>query len=136
MTARTIATSVFALLVFTTAAGAHAKHDETGAAQRNSGHTEFTTQERQATNDWYAKNQAHPPAGFRAEDRLSTEQESRLKVGATLDPDLQKMTHTLPAGLKSQYAAPPAGYRYVAVGGHVALLDKQNQVHDVIHLHP
>ncbi len=136
MTARTIAASVFALLVFTTAAGAHAKHDETGAQQKSSGHTEFSTQERQATNDWYTKNQAHPPVGFRTQDRLTTEQESRLKVGVTLDPDLQKLTHTLPAALKSQYATPAPGYRYVAVGGHVALLDKQNQIHDVIHLHP
>jgi hypothetical protein len=134
MTTRHIATGIIALLVFT-AAGAHTTAQQARTAQKPAGQTEFSAQDRQAAGDWYTKNQAHPPVGFRTQDRLSADQESRLKVGSTMDPDVQKLIHTVPADLKSQFGAAAPGYRYVAVGGHVALLDKQNQVHDVIH-HP
>jgi hypothetical protein len=103
--------------------------------QARQGQTQFNTQDRQATSDWYTKNQAHPPAGFRPQDRLSPAQESRLQVGSKLDPELQKRVQTVPVDLKRQLAAPAPSYRYVALGGHVALVDKKNQVHDIIHVH-
>ena len=104
--------------------------------QARQGQTQFNTHDRQATSDWSNKNQAHPPAGFRPQDRLSPAQESRLQVGSKLDPELQKRVRTVPADLKRQLAAPAPSYRYVALGGHVALVDKKNQVHDIIHVHP
>jgi len=139
MKIRHIAAGVIALLVFTTTAGAQARNAQSsgqaGTNQNRHGQTQFNTQDRQATSDWYSRNQAHPPAGFRSQDRLSPDQESRLQVGSTLGRDLQKLIHTVPADLRRQFAAPASGYRYAAVGGHVTLLDKKNQVHDIIH-HP
>jgi Ni/Co efflux regulator RcnB len=137
MTTRHIAASVIALLVFATTAGAQARNGQTrGQTGNRQGQTQFNTQDRQATSDWSNQHQAHPPAGFRPQDRLSPALESRLQVGSKMDPALQKQVHTLPVDLRRQLAAPAPSYRYVAVGGHVALIDKKNQVHDIIHVHP
>jgi Ni/Co efflux regulator RcnB len=137
MTTRHIAAGVIALLGFTAIAGAQARDGQPRgqAATVQKGQTQFNAQDRQATSSWSSQNQAHPPAGFRPQDRLSPDLESRLKVGSKLDPELQKRVHTVPTDLRRRLAAPAPSYRYVAVGGHVALLDKQNQVHDVIHVH-
>ena len=139
MTPRHIATGFIVLLVFTAAAGAQDRNGQArgraGTVQNRQGQTQFTAQDRQATSNWSNQHQAHPPAGFRPQDRLSPAQESRLQVGSRLDPQLQKRVHTVPADLRRQLAAPAPSYRYVAVGGHVTLIDKKNQVHDIIHVH-
>jgi Ni/Co efflux regulator RcnB len=139
MTARHIAAGVIALLVFTAMVGAQARNGRASGqagTQHRQGQTQFNTQDRQATSDWSNQHQAHPPAGFRTQDRLSPALESRLQVGSRLDPELQKMVHTVPSDLRRRLATPAPGYRYVAVGGHVSLIDKKNQVHDIIHVHP
>src|ERR1700686_5494924 len=99
MTSRHIATGFVALLVFTAAASAQdrngqARRKATNAQTRQS-HTQFNSEDRQTTNDWYNQPQANPPAGFRQQDRLSPDLESRLQVGSKLDPQLQKKLHTV-----------------------------------------
>lgn len=139
MTTCHIAAGVIALLVFAAPAGAQARNEQgrgQAGTQNRQGQTQFNTQDRQATSDWYKQQQAHPPVGFRPQDRLSPTLESLLQIGSKLDPRLQKLVHPVPATLNRRLATPPPSYRYAAVGGHVALLDKQNQVHDVIHVHP
>jgi hypothetical protein len=133
MTSRHLATGFVALLVFTAAASAQDRNGQATADQNRQSHTQFNSQDRQTTNDWYNQHQANPPAGFRQQDRLSPDLESRLQVGSKLDPQLQKKVHTVPSDLKSRLAAPAPGYRYAAVGGHVAMIDKNNQVKDIIH---
>jgi Ni/Co efflux regulator RcnB len=139
MTTRHIAVGAIALLMFGAPPVARATSGQRGEQaatdQKSRSQAQFTTQDRQAASDWYGKNQANPPAGFRAQDRLSSDQESRLQVGSKLDPDLQKMTRTVPSDLRHKLATPAPGYRYLTVGGHVTLLDKQNQVQDIIR-HP
>ena len=138
MTTRHIAAGVIALLVFTTPAGAQARNGQArgqAGTQHRQGQTQFNVQDRQATSNWSNQHQARPPVGFRPQDRLSPALESRLQVGSRLDPELQKRVHTVPSDLRRQFAAPAPSYRYVAVGGHVALVDKKNQVHDIIHVH-
>src|ERR1700680_5293282 len=137
MTSRHIAIGFIALLVFTAAASAQNRQDGNGqargqatTAQSRQSHTQFNNQDRQTTNDWYNQHQAHPPAGFRQRDRLSPDLESRLQVGSRLDPQLQRKVHTVPSDLKRRLAAPAPGYRYAAVGGHVAMIDQENQVED------
>jgi hypothetical protein len=39
-----------------------------------------------------------------------------------------------PPDLRRQLPRPDKGNRYVAVGGHVAVVDRGNIVHDVIHI--
>ena len=136
MTSRHIATGFIAALVFTAAASAQDRNGEARGqapnAQNRQSHTQFNSQDRQTTNDWYNQHQANPPAGFRQQDRLSPDLESRLQVGSRLDPQLRRKVHGVPSDLKRRLAAPAPGYRYAAVGGHVAMIDKKNQVQDII----
>lgn len=140
MLTRHITVGVIALSMFTATAAARATNGpapvQARTDQKTQGQTQFNDKDRQVTSDWYKQNQAHPPMGFRAEDRLSPDQETRLQVGETLDSELQKRIHSVPTELKRQLAAPAPNYRYVAVGGHVALVDQKNQVHDIIRTHP
>jgi hypothetical protein len=96
---------------------------------------QFSQHDQQVAHDWYNQNQAHPPAGFRNQDRLSASEESQLREGATLDRNLRKKVHPAPAALYRQLPPPPPRHRYVAVGQHVALVDPSFNVKAVIHLH-
>ena len=102
---------------------------------RNEAQSQFNEVERQAARDWYNQHQDHPPAGLRNGDRLTSEQEDHLRPGAQLDPDLRNRVHNAPAGLKRRLHRPRKHQRYVAVGGHIGIIDQTNQVRDVIHLH-
>jgi hypothetical protein len=139
MKTRHIAAGAIALLMVAATPSARAASGQPGeqakADQKSGSQTQFTAQDRQAASDWYGQHQANPPAGFRQQDQLSADQESRLKVGSKLDPDLQKLAHAVPSDLKVKLATPAPGYRYASVGGHVTLLDKQDEVHDIIR-HP
>lgn len=117
------------------AVGAMALLIMTGCAASAQGHTQFDDKDRQNTTDWYNQNKDHAPEGFRAEDRLTADQESRLKEGAVLDPDLRAQVHPVPADLGSRLPAPPSDHRYVAIGGHVGLIDNNYQVKSLIRLH-
>ena len=103
--------------------------------QTQQGHTQFDAHDQQVTRDWYNQNQAHPPAGLRNQDRLSADEESRLHEGAVLDQGLRRKVHPAPADLTRQLPPPPSDHRYVAIGGHVGLIDNKFQVKAVIHLH-
>jgi Ni/Co efflux regulator RcnB len=107
----------------------------TSSAQTRQGHTQFDDKDRQTTNDWYNQHKDNPPAGFRTQDRLSADQESRLREGQPLDNDLRKKVKPVPEDLKRRLPAPPSDHRYVAIGGHVGLIDNNFQVKGVIRLH-
>jgi hypothetical protein len=93
----------------------------------------FSDKDRQTAGTWYTQHQAKPPAGFREKDRLSPDAESRLQVGKRLDPAVHHI-YPAPPELRRQLPPPDKGNRYVAVGGHVAVVDRGNIVHDVIHV--
>lgn len=97
--------------------------------------TSFSEHDQQVTNDWYKQHQAHPPAGFRSQDRLSNDEESKVREGGMLDSNLRRKVHTAPPELTRQLPPPPSKNRYVAIGSHVALIDNKYQVKAVIHLH-
>jgi Ni/Co efflux regulator RcnB len=103
--------------------------------QNQQGHTQFDEHDQQVTRDWYNQNQAHPPAGLRNQDRLSADEESRLHEGAVLDKDLRRKVHPAPPDLSRRLPPPPSNHRYVAIGGHVGLIDNNFQVKAVIHFH-
>jgi Ni/Co efflux regulator RcnB len=103
--------------------------------ENQQGHTQFDEHDQQVTRDWYNQNQSHPPAGLRNQDRLSADEESRLHEGAVLDKDLRKKVHPAPPDLARRLPPPPKDHRYVALGGHVGLIDNNFQVKAVIHLH-
>jgi Ni/Co efflux regulator RcnB len=103
--------------------------------QNRQGHTQFDDHDQQVTRDWYNQHQANPPKGLRNEDRLSADEESRLREGAVLDKDLRRKVHSAPRDLSRRLPPPPSDHRYVAIGGHLGLIDNNFQVKAVIHLH-
>jgi len=120
------------LTVLATAAAALAL---SGCGQSGTGDAQQQADpQQQAASDWYNQHQNNLPEGLRPEDRLSAEQESRLRVGATLDNDLRDRVRPAPADLTARLAPPPPDHRYVAVGGHVGLIDKNFQVKAVINV--
>jgi len=103
--------------------------------QNRQEHTQFDAHDQQVTHDWYNEHQSQPPAGFRSQDRLSPDEEGRLREGEVLDRSMRRKVHPAPADLTRRLPPPPHDHRYVAIGGHVALIDKNNGVKAVIHLH-
>ena len=127
------ATTAVILAVSGSAALAQDRGQRNG--QNQQGHTQFDEHDQQVTRDWYNQNQAHAPAGLRNQDRLSTDEESRLREGEVLDRNLRRKVHPAPPDLARRLPPPPSDHRYVAIGGHVGLIDKNYQVKGVIHLH-
>lgn len=102
--------------------------------QMDAKNPKFTDHDRQAANDWYTGHKDHPVAGFRAEDRLTADDEGKLVVGFTLDTDWRRRVHPVPADLMATLAVPPSGYHYYVIGGHVVLVDRDWRVVDVINI--
>jgi Ni/Co efflux regulator RcnB len=123
--------SIGATLLFVmSAASAQDRRD-----QRDQRHTQLDDRDRQTTTDWYNQHKDHPPVGLRSQDWLSPDEESRLREGAVLDKDLRKRVHPVPKDLESRLPPPASDHRYVAIGGHIGLIDNNFQVKGVIHLH-
>lgn len=116
-------------------ASAHPKSpDRQDQEKREQNHTKFDDHDRQAAREWMGKHHDSPPDGFRAEDKLSPELESHLKVGSVLDQDLRGRIRPVPEDLVASLTPPPRGYRYVIIGNHIVLVDEGWHVHDIIHL--
>jgi Ni/Co efflux regulator RcnB len=105
------------------------------SSERNRTTTQFNSHDEQVTRDWYNQQKDHSPVGLRSEDRLSPEQESRLHEGAVLDRDMRRHVHPAPPELARQLPPPPSHHRYVAIGGHIGMIDNGYHVKAVIHLH-
>jgi len=119
------------------AVGMLALFHTTAVAQRGD-HQEgarFNDHDQQVTREWYKQHEKHPPAGFRQQDRLSRDQEARFHEGAVLDKDMRRRIHSAPPDLTRQLPPPPSHNRYVAIGGHVGLIDDSFHVNAIIHLH-
>jgi Ni/Co efflux regulator RcnB len=102
---------------------------------RNRTTTQFNSHDQQVTRDWYNQHKDNAPAGLRSQDRLSSEQESHLQEGAVLDKDMRRHVHPAPPDLARQLPPPPSHHRYVAIGGHIGMIDNSYHVKAVIHLH-
>lgn len=100
------------------------------------GHHKFNDHDREITRTWCVEHREGLPIGFRAGDRLAPQFESRLRVGAVLDVDLRRRIHPISRDLLKRLPAPPVGVRYIAIGGHVGLLDRANRLHDLLPLPP
>jgi Ni/Co efflux regulator RcnB len=135
MHVRYFAAAALALLAATSSAQAQTRPRDR-MDQPGQRPVQFDNQARQTTQDWYNQHQSKPPAGLRSRDRLTPDQESRLQPGRALDPDLRQRLHPVPRDLARRLPPPPPQHRYVAVGGHVGIVDSVNNIlRDVIHLH-
>jgi Ni/Co efflux regulator RcnB len=103
--------------------------------ERNRATTQFDSHDQQVTRDWYNQQKEHAPVGLRNEDRLSSEQESRLQEGAVLDKEMRRHIHPAPPELARLLPPPPSHHRYVAIGGHIGMIDNGYHLKSVIHLH-
>jgi hypothetical protein len=67
---------------------------------------------------------------------LTPEDESKLQPGRPLDSALQRRVHGVPNDLSRRLPPQPRDRQYVAIGGHIGIMDRTSHVlHDVIHLH-
>jgi Ni/Co efflux regulator RcnB len=125
--------AVTAALVLTgsSALGQDRRQDD----QNRAVHNRFDEHDQQVTRDWYNQHQSHPPAGLRDRDRLSPEEEGRLREGQRLDNGFRNRTHPVPSDLGRRLPPPPPSHRYLSIGGHIILMDNNNTVKSVIHLH-
>ena len=89
----------------------------------------------QVARDWYNQHKDHPPVGFRNEDRLSADEDARLRDGVVVDKHLRRKMHSAPHDLVRHLPPPEHGHRYVVIGGHVGVIDNRNHVKAVIRLH-
>ena len=103
------------------------------AQDNRGGHSQFDNHDQQVARDWYTQHHDKAPVGFRDQDRLPPEREAQLQRGNVLPRDLQRQEHPIPRDLSRQLPPPPRNSRYVAVGGHLAQIDNQHRVQDVIH---
>jgi Ni/Co efflux regulator RcnB len=117
------------------ASAALAQDSRQQGGQNRTSSTQFDDHSQQVARDWNNQHQKNPPAGLRTQDRLSADQESRLHEGAVLDKDMRRHAHPAPPDLVRQLPPPPSQHRYVAIGGHIGLIDNSYQVKAVIHLH-
>jgi Ni/Co efflux regulator RcnB len=127
-----MAIAAAAVFVFS---GALALAQDQGDRKDEARHTQFNDHDQKVARDWYSQHRDHAPAGLRDKDRLSADEESRLHEGAVLDKNLRRKTHAAPRDLVRQLPPPERNDRYVAIGGHIGLVDKENHVKGVIHLH-
>jgi Ni/Co efflux regulator RcnB len=130
-----LSAAVTAVLALTTCAAVAQDRDRQDNNRNRQVHDRFDDHDQQVTRDWYNKNQSRHPAGFRDQDRLSPEQEGRIREGERLDNNLRRNVHPVPSDLGRQLPPPPPRHRYAAIGGHVVLMDNNYQVKSVIHVH-
>src|SRR5579864_8330185 len=90
-------------------------------------HATFNDHDRKVARDWYYQYHDQAPVGLRYQDRLSADEESRLRVGSPLDADLGKKVYPVPMGLWHRLAPAPRNYHFVAIAGHVVAIDDKNQ---------
>lgn len=131
----TVLTCLTVLFAFS-GAGAFAQNggQQNRNDQNRGEHSQFDSHDQQVTRDWYNQHHDKAPAGLRDKDRLPPEKESQLRKGDVVPRDLQKQEHPIPRDLSRQLPPPPHDSRYVAVGGHVAQVDHQHRLQDIIHL--
>ena len=106
-----------------------------GIAAQDRHEGQFTDHDRQVAETYYSQHRSHPPAGFRAKDRLTTDVDARLRAGERYDRDLERRAYSIPRGLRHDLAPPPSHHKYVTIGGHIVLVDTNRHViRDVIRL--
>ena len=111
----------------------------TGAAQAQdrsrddrSEHTRFDDRDREVARDWYRNH--HDDDEFRGRQQWNDEMERRLQPGVIIGRDVRGSVRSIPAELAARLGAVPRNYRYVMIGDHLCLVDKDWHLYDVIHL--
>jgi hypothetical protein len=97
----------------------------------------FGDRDREMARNWYyheRRDRLNLPPGFRDADRLPPDYGARLRPGYIIEPAWRARLYPAPVALVRVFAPPPPGYRYMALGGRVLLLDAGFRIGDVIGL--
>jgi Ni/Co efflux regulator RcnB len=128
-------------VVFAGAAAPAKEHHEQGEHHDEGkhlakGHHKFDDHDREVTRSWCVEHRERLPVGFRPDDRLAPEFEARLKVGTILDVKFRDHIYPVPSSLVRLLAPPPVNMHYIAIGGHIGLLDGAHRLQDLLPLPP
>jgi Ni/Co efflux regulator RcnB len=94
-------------------------------------HDRFDDHDRQVARDWYRD---HHDAFRHDEGRYwHQEWEPNIREGIVFTPAMRRAIRPVPRDFYSRLAPPPRGYRYVIIGDHVCLIDRDYRIHDVLH---
>jgi len=107
-------------------AAAHDDRDE----RRHDEDRRFNDHDREYARDYYR----HHRGEFRYREHWGPDYEARMHEGYVIEPEMRGWVRPAPYGLVRSFGPPPPGYRYVMVGGHVVLIDRDYRIHDTIHL--
>ena len=108
------------------------KHHHGHGKHKAEKHQKLKDRDRKITQEWCREHRHNLPAGFREIDRLPPQLDVRIQVGVVLDAELRPHVHPVPFDLRHQLPVPPSGVKYVAIGGHIALIDRAHQLHDLL----
>ena len=107
--------------------------DDQGEERRGASQIVFTERDRILITDWFRANGSGLPPGLAKRDRLPPGLEKQLRERGKLPPGLQKRVQPLPFELERQLHRLPTGYRRVAIGGNVILVNEETSViYDII----
>ena len=132
---KTYSLAIVATAAILALSGTAAVAQDRGRDSRDRTTTQFDSHDQQVARDWYNQHQNHPPAGLRSQDRFTADQESRTHEGAVLDKEMRRHVYPAPPDLVRHLPPPPSHNRYVAIGGHIGVIDKDYHVKALIHLH-
>jgi hypothetical protein len=105
-----------------------------GDASDRGRHARFDARDREVAGEWYRASRVSLPAGFREQDRPTPEWESKLRVDEALDSELRGRIVPAPVELVQKLPPPLGDYQYVALDGHLLLVDERTwNVSDVLH---
>jgi Ni/Co efflux regulator RcnB len=112
------------------------KHHQDQGRHLAKGHHKFDDRDREVTRVWCVEHRERLPVGFRPDDRLSPEFEARLRVGSILDIRLRNQINPVPSSLVRLLPPPPVSQHYIAIGGHIGLVDGAHRLQDLLPLPP
>ena len=107
-------------------------HHQDNGKHKAKGHHKFDDRDREITHAWCYEHRDRLPVGFRDIDRLPPRLDAQLQIGVVLNLDLRKQIHPMPSDLLRQLPPPPVGVKYIAIGGHVGLVDSALRLHDLL----
>lgn len=94
-------------------------------------HEHFDDHDRAAARDWYRH---HHNYFHHNEGRYwRHEWEANIHEGFVLTPEMRLAIRPAPVELVRGFGPPPPGWRYVVIGDHVCLIDRDYRIHDVLH---
>jgi hypothetical protein len=94
-------------------------------------HDRFDDRDRQVSREWY---QHHRGAFRDREGRYwHNDWEPEIREGFVFTPDMRRAIRPVPRDLYGRLEPPPPGYRYVMIGDHICLVDRDYRIHDVLH---